>query len=241
MKYKITIPEPCHENWAEMTPTERGRYCKVCQKEVSDFTKMSNFDLVWRLDRGEKVCGRFRKDQLDVELDSLKDVSYLGRIAIFLGLTSLVSVTMQSAQAQQTNNVPTEFADTITKLQKKQLVAMKSEDVVTIRGRVFLDTIDFENTLPGVIVAYETKTDTISTVTNIDGEFCLEIPEKEFDSDIELSFHSLGSESHICLVDKNTPYFEVVLESSFLGEVVMETRLTLWQRFKNLFRRKHKE
>ncbi|EDM43528.1 hypothetical protein SCB49_00725 [unidentified eubacterium SCB49] len=43
---KISIPEPCHEDWNKMTTTERGAFCKVCTKEVIDFTKKIDEDIV---------------------------------------------------------------------------------------------------------------------------------------------------------------------------------------------------
>jgi hypothetical protein len=44
--FAVTIPNPCHENWELMTPQEQGRHCKVCNKVVTDFTTMSNEEII---------------------------------------------------------------------------------------------------------------------------------------------------------------------------------------------------
>ncbi|MDO5856927.1 hypothetical protein Q2490_06465 [Myroides odoratimimus] len=41
MKYRIEIPEPCHEDWDKMAPQDKGRHCAVCDKVVVDFSKAS--------------------------------------------------------------------------------------------------------------------------------------------------------------------------------------------------------
>lgn len=65
---KISIPTPCHENLSLMDKTDNGKFCLSCQKEVIDFTKMSNEDIVLYFEKkksGEaKVCGTFRVDQV---------------------------------------------------------------------------------------------------------------------------------------------------------------------------------
>jgi hypothetical protein len=38
---QLHIDSPCHEDWSRMTPTERGRHCAKCSKEVLDLTKSS--------------------------------------------------------------------------------------------------------------------------------------------------------------------------------------------------------
>ena len=62
----VTIPEPCHENWQQMTPNEQGRHCMSCQKTVVDFTLMSDQEILNYISRASSsVCGRFNNDQLN--------------------------------------------------------------------------------------------------------------------------------------------------------------------------------
>jgi len=63
---KLTIKEPCHENWADFTPTQRGAFCGKCQINVIDFSEKTNQDIKTILleNAGKKMCGRFTKTQL---------------------------------------------------------------------------------------------------------------------------------------------------------------------------------
>ncbi len=67
---QLSIPEPCHEDWNQMTPTDKGRFCASCQKDVVDFTNMNNAQLIkfFRKKASSNVCGRFYNDQLNTEI-----------------------------------------------------------------------------------------------------------------------------------------------------------------------------
>lgn len=65
-KFTLSIPTPCHENWDQMTPVEKGRFCASCQKTVIDFTNMTDQQLAAYFKKPTgSVCGRFVKDQLE--------------------------------------------------------------------------------------------------------------------------------------------------------------------------------
>jgi CarboxypepD_reg-like domain len=72
-KFQLNIPSPCHEKWEGFTPTQSGGFCGSCQKNVIDFSNMSESVLMayFRdLPAQEKhICGRFREDQLQKEYD----------------------------------------------------------------------------------------------------------------------------------------------------------------------------
>ena len=67
MDSQFSVPKPCHENWGDMTPNEQGRFCSQCAKTVTDFTQMSTAEITiyLRQNSGNRVCGRFRSDQLE--------------------------------------------------------------------------------------------------------------------------------------------------------------------------------
>ncbi|MBB4800333.1 hypothetical protein HNP37_000372 [Flavobacterium nitrogenifigens] len=62
--YKISIPEPCHENWDEMTPKDNGRFCVSCSKTVVDFTAMLPEEIQQYFISHKNVCGRLKNEQL---------------------------------------------------------------------------------------------------------------------------------------------------------------------------------
>lgn len=70
-KLQLNVAEPCHENWNQMSPADQGRFCGSCQKEVVDFSTMSDAQLVqfFKKPSTGSVCGRFMAEQLDREMN----------------------------------------------------------------------------------------------------------------------------------------------------------------------------
>jgi hypothetical protein len=63
---QLSIPVPCHEDWNEMTPTQKGAFCQKCQVDVMDFTDKSNEEIkaFFQANHGKKTCGHIRQSQL---------------------------------------------------------------------------------------------------------------------------------------------------------------------------------
>jgi hypothetical protein len=68
---QLDIAEPCHENWNQMSPTEKGAFCGKCQIDVVDFSNKTALEVkqILRDNIGKHLCGRFKKVQL-AELNS---------------------------------------------------------------------------------------------------------------------------------------------------------------------------
>jgi CarboxypepD_reg-like domain len=71
--FQISIPTPCDEDWEKFTPTSTGGFCGSCQKNVVDFSGMSESQLVAYFrdlpTDNQHLCGRFRDDQLQKNYD----------------------------------------------------------------------------------------------------------------------------------------------------------------------------
>lgn len=66
--FQIKIQNPCHQDWKGFRPTLEGGFCDTCQKNVIDFSTMSESQLVAYFrdlsNENQSLCGRFRDDQL---------------------------------------------------------------------------------------------------------------------------------------------------------------------------------
>jgi hypothetical protein len=100
-KIQLTIAEPCHENWEQMNPVEKGRFCGSCQKQVVDFSTMSDREIAvfFKKPSTGSVCGRFMHDQLDRDMEIPKKripwVKYFFQFALPAFLFSLKANSQQ--------------------------------------------------------------------------------------------------------------------------------------------------
>jgi hypothetical protein len=87
---KLSINNPCHENWDAMTPNEKGAFCLSCQKTVVDFSKKTIDEIksfFAEVPKTESVCGRFEEEQLtDMTFDhfhsNFKKWNYFQKAAV---------------------------------------------------------------------------------------------------------------------------------------------------------------
>ncbi len=70
-KFQLSIPEPCHEDWNKMTTVDKGRFCASCQKNVVDFSMMSDHEIAqfFKKPSTGSVCGRFMEGQLNRDIE----------------------------------------------------------------------------------------------------------------------------------------------------------------------------
>jgi len=174
MKKSITIriPEPCHEDWATMTPTQKGRHCQVCTKEVIDFTKLSDEQIIKKFQQNSNLCGRFKTTQVDREmkLERKRRNSFLPIAASFMLPLSILA-TQDALGQNMTPNIQGRIAHvqntSENSTQGMQPSEVKNEKVL-IKGTI----IDDQNLpLPGVNIII--KGTIVGTQTDFHGNYSI--------------------------------------------------------------------
>jgi len=80
MAFQIKNTFSCHENWENMSLTERGKFCGICSKEVIDFTVLTKNEIVavFKQNNYQPLCARALPSQLNTVYleESLENVSW---------------------------------------------------------------------------------------------------------------------------------------------------------------------
>ncbi len=109
---EISIKEPCHENWSNMTPNEQGAFCGKCVKTVIDFTGKSLDEIksFFAGRREQATCGRFEDKQLsalsfDAFFERFRDFEFTKRLAVILFFTFGLCLFGASPAAAQSDSL----------------------------------------------------------------------------------------------------------------------------------------
>lgn len=228
-KVNISIPKPCHENWYGMTVAEKGRFCNSCQKTVYDFTRLSDKQLIEKINSESNICGRFLASQLNKDLRVPKEKSSIW-IAGISGILSFLSLGNQEAYAQE--NVRTEQTEEKGKNSAEKTVNNSSfAPEIEITG-IVTDNYD-KLPIPGVFVTIEGKS--ISTKTDFDGKFSIKASKGD-----SLKFYYAFYKETSVMVNSKKPII-VKLETTeemLAGEVIVRKTFfgRIFHSIGNLFR-----
>jgi CarboxypepD_reg-like domain len=176
----IKIAEPCHENWNNMLPAERGKFCMSCQKTVVDFSVMTDQEILQHISTASgNICGRASNDQLNRVLSAPTELRY-GRWRYWTGVAAsfmLLSTRVNAQSATMGDTVITRLPAaevlvgaiaTITPPDKRE----KNHDVL-VSGTV---TDEANHPVPGATVMI--KDTRKGTVTDANGFFSIRVDER---------------------------------------------------------------
>ena len=246
-KFQLQLPDPCTQKWEEMQSTSGGAFCSSCQKEVVDFTEMSEQEIKhFFLNSKGDVCGRLKKKQLDQSYMLWADQSqaswkkYLLAATVMLGIPAYVSA--QEATAKISGSMQQE--PLLSSAHQSKIIHKPtaiSDTLADLKGQV-VDSSTGE-LLPGVsVIVGKSKK---GAVTDLDGKFVIEGKLLQSADPIEFSF--IGYKSKVFTIEELRANALVALEVDVevLGEVVLVGGIhvkhwwsprSLWWKIKGVFR-----
>lgn len=144
---KVSINEPCHESWSNMTPTQQGRFCDSCAKPVIDFSTSSDVEIIRFLEehKGQKTCGRFHVSQLD---RPIKQASIQQSSSGFSLRAALMGATLSSLLGLESckSDEPVIMGDMVAVNTTEQPVSCTKTDLTEIKqGEVSIQTYNHHN------------------------------------------------------------------------------------------------
>jgi CarboxypepD_reg-like domain len=214
--FQISIPTPCDEDWGKFTPTSTGGFCGSCQKNVVDFSGMSESQLVAYFrdlpTDNHHLCGRFRDNQLQKNYDieswfpawniTNKTLNYEVPITQFITSPNTVSLPLIRKMKMVRNMTMAVLTFTFAESygQQKQIAGQ----VVDSEGQP----------LPGVSISIKNTTKGIAS--DVNGKYHLAVEEEDI-----LVFSFVGFERNELIVKEIKPVVTLKEDNQFLGEVVV--------------------
>lgn len=164
-KLNISIKKPCAENFKDFLPTDKGSFCISCEREVIDFSKMSEIEIInYFKVKKRKTCGYFREDQLKSHSDlntSAYSFTFWHKGLIGFSLFSLLSFNNLFSQ-EVSKEIKTHL---IQNIDSKELDTVKKKEKIIVKGTVY----DELGTLPGASLVI--KDTMYGVITDSEGNF----------------------------------------------------------------------
>lgn len=235
-QFTLTVPTPCHEDWNNFTPTQKGKFCGACQKEVIDFTKSTDDEIKHYFKNNTQLtCGRFKQDQLKIYPETATTTKTHSAWATFVAFLMLLG--HETAEAQTSTTIPQEEIVKQTKAKPD-----KDKSSITVTG-VVLDDVDSLG-LPGVNIIRKGSLE--ATVTDANGRFELTILTPQVNETLVVSFIGLKTIEVALNAYQHTPNLKIIMapnEEMILGEIVVGAVAVrrysprgLWWKIRSLFR-----
>ena len=239
-KINIQIDKPCSEDFKSFKQTDKGGFCNSCKKNVVDFTKISDQEILnYFSSEKNKTCGLFLESQLksysnsNVSLNKSKSSTFASSV-FGISLVSILSFTNGFSQ-QKTNTTETIKVENGTTKQNSD--SEVSNEEFTVSGIVSDQFLP----LPGANIYL--KNENIGISADIDGKFTF--PKKLKTGDVLVVSYIGYNDQKIIVKSKNesiTMIYDVKLDNCqriMMGEVktnkVYKSKRTVFQKIKSLF------
>lgn len=242
-KFKIAVPNPCHQVWDNMDFSQNGRYCHHCEKEVIDFTKLSTEELKdWFSASNTKVCGRIAPEQLIAINNQQPPKFKLGttstRILVAACFTIVANLKTNASNLYKPIHSIEFRKNAIDKKLVKEEDLTTTDSLITITGNVK----DSKDGLPLSGASIKLKGLNLTTTTDEKGRFILKVPAEN--EKITIMFNYIGYLALQKEIKLSKANIDVYMEAdqAVMGEVIIVSHrssnlfLNIYQKVKAVIR-----
>lgn len=239
-KLNLSIKKPCSEKFSSFSKTNNGGFCQSCKKNVIDFTKMSDQEILsYFSTKKDNTCGLFLESQLKTYpiLDNKKTSKIATTFASHFFNLSLLSLLSFNSAFSQDKKVENEIVKIDSQNQASIQDSIKTKRKIRVEGIVN----DSNGPLPGANVYL--KNSTIGVQSDIEGRFKFPIPLK-IDDVLIVSYIGFNNKEVVIKDNKNKDKLEINIklkdsDITLLGEVstdkVYTSKKTFFQKLKSIF------
>lgn len=167
-KINIQIDKPCSENFNTFIKTDKGGFCNSCKKNVVDFTKMNDQEILkyFSIEKN-KTCGMFLESQLKNYPNANYSISKQKPNPFFSGIfgISLLSLLSFTNSYSQEKTIKNEIVKEENIVSNKDYEKSDFDNKITVTGII-------SNEIGPIIGAnVYLKNYNISTQTDVNGKF----------------------------------------------------------------------
>jgi hypothetical protein len=198
--YTLSIPQPCHERWDAMTPSEKGRFCASCQTQVVDFTGLSDREVIQLIERSSgKVCGRLHPQQLDRPMVfepwvQRASVRFSGFFAGLMMLSSAQPSNVQASGGQA--EVVSVFSEGTTASGDSCLIVENEQNQDSLKNVIHGRVLDAETNLPVAFANVFAQDTSSGTSSGFDGEYFLKVSTRDMKDVVTVIVSYVGFEHY---------------------------------------------
>lgn len=139
------VPNPCHEDWGQMSPNERGNFCRVCTTQVHDLGQLTHAEAEALLsERGEHLCVSY--NETDDGSVRFKDGNLVPLARLVRKLPRVAGLTLALAACDPGNNA---------QVDKPKPATQAATGPTGPTGPTGAAEVDDPETMPHVVGKYE--------------------------------------------------------------------------------------
>ncbi len=245
VSYSLSIAKPCTENWENMSKMEQGRFCENCQKQVLDFSSLSDAQVIETISKSRgTICGRLSASQMNKTFASVQEtprnVPFYNKIAA--GFLMLGFFENQALAASMNNELKQVATPVVSK------AAVHPEESKQISGK---DTL--KNVIEGVVKDLKTgeaisfavagvRNSKCVAVTDVNGHFKLFLPDSLLSDSVFFEISFIGYRALEYRFSQNDlPFkgeFNMEVSTELLmtvGALVVTRKVTFWEKLRHPF------